>query len=149
MTFPLNIGVTWGITCNIAQKRSLQYQQLFNQRHNSREYSLLPQLRAYFAFPICCNWSSFFKRSQFLQLSFFQVKYKVPSTLIQRTYSWKQSFLRNLPKRYNIDGKQFNKISRHKTWRMLACFCHTLYLNGRHVLNEILKCSYHCFPDKI
>lgn len=137
------------MTCNIAQNRSLQYLQLFNQRQNSREYSLLPQLRAYFAFPICCNWSSFFKRSQLLLPPFFEVKYNVPSALIQKTYSRKQSFLRNLPKRYNIDGKQFNNISRHKTCRMLACFCHTLYLNGRHTLNEILKCSYHCFPAKI
>ena len=136
------------MTCNIAQNRSLQYLQLFNQRQNSREYSLLPQLRAYFAFPICCNWSSFFKRSQLLLPPFFEVKYNVPSALIQKTYSRKQSFLRNLPKRYNIDGKQFNNISRHKTCRMLACFCHTLYLNGRHTLNEILKCSYHCFPAK-
>ena len=137
------------MTCNIAQNRSLQYLQLFNQRQNSREYSLLPQLRAYFAFPICCNWSSFFKRSQLLLPPFFAVIYNVPSALIQKTYSRKQSFLRNLPKRYNIDGKQFNNISRHKTCRMLACFCHTLYLNGRHTLNEILKCSYHCFPAKI
>ena len=137
------------MTCNIAQNRSLQYQQLLNQLQISREYSLLAQLRAYFASPICCNWSSFFKRSQFLQPSFFQVKYKVPSTLIQKTYSWKQSFLRNLPKRYNIEGKQFNKISTHKTSSMLACFCHTLYLNGIHVWNEIFQCSFHCFPAKI
>ena len=137
------------MTCNIAQNRSLQYLQLFNQRQNSREYSLLPQLRAYFAFPICCNWSSFFKRSQLLLPPFFEVKYNVPSALIQKTYSRKQSFLRNLPKRYNIDGKQFNNISRHKTCRMLACFCHTLYLNRIHAWNEIFKCNSHCFPAKI
>ena len=148
MTFPLNIGVTWGMTCNIAQKRSLQYQQLFNQRHNSREYSLLPQLRAYFAFPICCNWSSVFKRSELLLFPFFQVKCNVPSSLLQKTYSWKQSFFRNLPKGYNIDGKQFNKISRQKlplSWYLfVAPFTSIEYI----LVSKVLKNNFAAFQKK-
>ena len=73
ITFSLNIVVTWGMTCNIAQNRSLQYQQLFNQRRISRKYSKLTQLRAYFVVLICWKRSPFFKHSQLLLLPFFQV----------------------------------------------------------------------------
>jgi len=148
MTFPLNIGVTRGMTCNIAQNRSLQYQELLNQRQFSREYSLLTQLRAYFAFPICCNWSSFFKRSELLHFPFFQVKGTVPSSLLQKTYSWKQSFFRNLPKGYNIDGKQFNKISRQKlplSWYLfVAPFTSIEYI----LVSKVLKNNFAAFQKK-
>ena len=73
MTFPPNIVVTSGMTRNIAQNSSLQYQQVFNQRRISRQYSLLTQLRAYFVVIICWKQSSFLKRSQLLTLPFFQV----------------------------------------------------------------------------
>ena len=136
------------MTCNIAQNRSLQYQQLLNQRRIFREYSLLTQLRAYFAFTICCNWSSFFKCSELLLVPFFQVKCNVPSILLQKTYSWKQSFFRNLPKGYNIGGKQFNKISRQKlplSWHLfVAPFTSIEYI----LVSKILKNNFADFQRK-
>ena len=90
----------------------------------------------------------FSNAQNFYFFPFFKSNANVPSSLLQKTYSWKQSFFRNLPKGYNIDGKQFNKISRQKlplSWYLfVAPFTSIEYI----LVSKVLKNNFAAFQKK-